>query len=103
MPMIGFMSARSPEDSANLVSAFRRGLSDEGGYVEGQNVTIEFRWARGDYTRLPAMAADLVNRSVTVIAAVGGDPSPLAAKATTSTISERVRHGRRSGQRRARR
>jgi putative ABC transport system substrate-binding protein len=68
-----------PEDSANLLGAFRRGLA-EGGFVEGQNVAIEFRWAHGQYDRLPAMAADLVSRRVSVITAVGGDPSPLAAR-----------------------
>ena len=56
MPVIGFMSARSPEDSVNLLAAFRRGLA-EGGYVEGQNLSIEFRWARGQYDLLPTMAA----------------------------------------------
>ncbi len=75
MPVIGFMSARSPEDSVHLLVVFRRGLA-EGGFVEGQNVTIEFRWARGQYDRLPEMAADLVNRRVDVLTAVGGDPSP---------------------------
>src|SRR5712664_708165 len=85
MPVIGFMSARAPEDSAYLLEAFRRGLK-EGGFVEGQNVAIEFRWADGDYSRLPAIAADLVSRRVTVITAVGGDPSPIAAKRATSTI-----------------
>jgi len=58
VPVVGFMSSRSPEDSAHLVAAFRRGLA-EGGFVEGQNVSTEFRWANGDYDRLPAMAADL--------------------------------------------
>jgi ABC-type uncharacterized transport system substrate-binding protein len=85
VPVIGFMSARSPEDSAHLLAAFRRGLA-EGGYVEGQNVSIEFRWARGQYDLLPAMAADLVSRRVSVLVAVGGDPSPRAAKRATSTI-----------------
>jgi ABC-type uncharacterized transport system substrate-binding protein len=85
VPVIGFMSARSPEDSAHLVAAFHRGL-DEGGFVEGQNVAIEFRWARGQYDRLPAMAADLVQRQVAVLVAVGGDPSSVAAKQATSTI-----------------
>jgi putative ABC transport system substrate-binding protein len=61
MPVIGFMSARSPEDSAHLLEAFRRGLK-EGGFVEGENVAIEFRWASGNYSRLPALAADLVSR-----------------------------------------
>ena len=85
MPVIGFMSAISPEVSIDLLEAFRRGLK-EGGFAEGQNVAIDFRWARGQYDRLPAMAADLVNRRVNVIVAVGGDPSPLAAKRATSTI-----------------
>src|SRR5262245_34796085 len=74
MPVIGFMSARSPEDSAHLVAAFRNGLA-EGGYVEGQNVIIEFRWARGQYDLLPAMAAELVNRRVAVLTTAGGEPS----------------------------
>ena len=85
VPVIGFMSARSPEDSVHLLPAFRRGLA-EGGFVEGQNVTIEFRWARGQYDRLPEMAADLVNRRVNVLTAVGGDPSPHVAKRATSAI-----------------
>jgi ABC-type uncharacterized transport system substrate-binding protein len=85
MPVIGFMSARSPEDSDHLVEAFRRGLR-EGGFVEGQNVAIEFRWARGQYDLLPAMAADLVSRGVSVLTTAGGDPSALAAKRATSTI-----------------
>ena len=85
MPVIGFMSARGPEDSAHLLAAFRRGLA-EGGYVEGQNVAIEFRWARGQYDLLPTMAADLVGRRVSVLVAVGGDPSPRTAKRATSTI-----------------
>ena len=84
MPVIGFMSARSPEDSVHLLEAFRRGLK-EGGFVEGQNVVIEFRWARGEYDRLPEMAADLVSRRVSVLTAVG-DGSPRAAKRATSTI-----------------
>jgi putative tryptophan/tyrosine transport system substrate-binding protein len=85
MPVIGFMSSRAPEDSLHLLEAYRRGLK-EGGFVEGRNVAIEFRWARGDYSRLPALAADLVGRRVDVITAVGGDPSPRAAKGATSTI-----------------
>src|SRR6516165_1870487 len=83
--LLGGASARSPEDSEHLVEAYRRGLK-EGGFVEGQNVAIEFRWAHGDYSRLPALAADLVSRKVSVITAVGGEPSPIAAKAATSTI-----------------
>src|SRR6516165_1521461 len=85
LPVVGFLSARSPEESVNLVDAFRRGLK-EGGFVEGENVAIESRWARGDYSRLPALATELVQQRVAVIAAVGGDPSPIAAKAATSTI-----------------
>jgi putative ABC transport system substrate-binding protein len=85
MPVIGFMSARSPDDSADLMPAFHQGLA-EGGFVQGQNVVIEFRWARGEYDRLPAMAADLVSRQVNVLVAVGGEPSALAAKRATSTI-----------------
>src|SRR6202008_3505057 len=85
MPVIGFMSARSPEDSDHLVEAFRRGLR-EGGFVEGQNVSIEFRWARGQYDLLPAMAADLVSRRVSVLVAAGGDPPPRAAQRATWTI-----------------
>jgi putative ABC transport system substrate-binding protein len=85
MPVIGFMSGRAPEDSAHLVSAFRQGLA-ETGFVEGQTVTIEFRWAHGDYDRVPALAADLVSRKVAVLVGVGGDVSALAAKKATATI-----------------
>jgi putative ABC transport system substrate-binding protein len=85
MPLVGFMSARSPGDSAHLVAAFRRGMG-EGGFVEGQNVAVEYRWANGEYDRLPALAADLVNRRVAVLVATGGDVSALAAKRATSTI-----------------
>jgi putative ABC transport system substrate-binding protein len=85
MPVIGFMSSRSPEDSAHLVEAFRGGLA-EGGFVEGQNVAIEFRWARGQYDLLPTMAVELVSRRVNVLTTAGGEPSALAAKRATSTI-----------------
>src|SRR5262244_1901341 len=78
MPVIEFMSARSPEDSEHLVEAFRRGLR-EGGFVEDHNVAIEFRWARGKYDRLPALAAELVQHRVAAIAAAGA-PSALAAQ-----------------------
>jgi len=84
-PVIGFMSSRSPEDSEGVVAAFRKGLS-EGGLVEGRNVLLEFRWARGEYNRLPSLAAELVNQSVTVLVAAGGEASALTAKAATSTI-----------------
>jgi putative ABC transport system substrate-binding protein len=85
MPVIGFMSGRSPEDSVHLLAAFRQGLG-EAGFVEGQNVVIEYRWALGHSDRLPALAADLVDRRVTVLAALGGDVSALAGKQATATI-----------------
>jgi ABC-type uncharacterized transport system substrate-binding protein len=84
-PLIGFMSGRSLDDSAHLIAAFHQGLR-EAGFVEGKNVTVEYRWALGQYDRLPALAADLVKLPVTVIAAVGGDVSAVAAKQATSTI-----------------
>jgi putative ABC transport system substrate-binding protein len=85
MPVIGFISSRSPDESASAVVAFRQGLA-EAGYVEGQNVEISFRWAEGDYDRLPMMAADLARRQVTAILATGGNPPVLAVKAATATI-----------------
>jgi putative tryptophan/tyrosine transport system substrate-binding protein len=83
--VIGFLSARSPGDSADPLAGFRRGLK-EGGFVEGQNVVIEFRWANGEYGLLPQMAAELVRRQVNVIAAVGGELSGVAAKRATNII-----------------
>src|SRR5262245_13201256 len=84
-PVVGFLSSRSAEDSARSVAAFRQALATAG-YVEGRNVTIEFRWAEGQYDRLPALAAELVGRRVDVLVAVGGNQAPRAAKAATSTI-----------------
>ena len=85
MPVVGFMSARSPSDSVHLVEAFRQGLKD-GGFVEGHNITVDYRWAHGDYSRLPALARELVDRKVAVLLGIGGDASALAARAATSTI-----------------
>src|ERR1700751_3956763 len=84
MPVIGFLHFASPGPFALYVGAFRQGLS-ETGYVEGENLGIEFRWAEGRYDRLPALVADLVNRKVDVIVAAG-PPAARAAKSATSTI-----------------
>jgi putative ABC transport system substrate-binding protein len=85
MPVIGYLGAESPAAFASRVRAFRQGLS-ETGYVEGRNVAIEFRWAECQHNKLPALAAELVDRSVNVIAAPGGAPAALAAKSATTKI-----------------
>jgi ABC-type uncharacterized transport system substrate-binding protein len=86
MPLIGFLSTLSPSNmAANVMKEFHEGLK-EVGFVEGQNVKIEYRWAEGHHDRLPGLAADLVRRQVAVIAATGGEPSPQVAKAATQTI-----------------
>ena len=85
LPVIGFLNSVSPQPFANYVAGFRAGLK-ETGYIDGQNVAIEFRWAEGHYDRLPGMAADLVRRQVAVLVSTGGAPSVVAAKAATSTI-----------------
>ena len=84
--MIGFLNTLAPNNMAtNVMDEFLQGLQ-ETGYVDGQNVRIEYRWAEGHYDRLPALAADLVRRQVAVIAATGGEPSPQVATAATRTI-----------------
>jgi putative tryptophan/tyrosine transport system substrate-binding protein len=85
IPVVGFLSGRSPADSVAELRSFHRGLA-EAGFVEGKNVAIEFRWAEGRYDRLAALASELVGQRVAVIAAVGGGASGRAAKAATATI-----------------
>src|SRR5262249_32594408 len=85
MPGVGYLHSGSCAPYAHLVAAFRQSLK-EAGYVEGESVAIEYRWADGHYDRLPALAADLVSRHVTLIVAQGGDPPVLAAKSATATI-----------------
>jgi putative tryptophan/tyrosine transport system substrate-binding protein len=99
IPVIGLISSRSHSDSAHVIAGFRSGLA-ETGYVEGQDVLVEYRWADGDYARLPTLTTELVNRPVSVIATTGGVVSARAAKAATSTIpivftagDDPVKHG----------
>jgi len=85
LPVIGFLSIASPEAWIDYVAAFKQGLA-QAGFIEGRNVAIEYRWARGDYSRLPALANELVSRRVSVLATYGGARSALAAKDATSSI-----------------
>jgi ABC-type uncharacterized transport system substrate-binding protein len=85
MPVVGFIHILSPENVPHFVPAFHQGLK-EGGFVEGQNIAVEYRWAHGQYDRMAELAADLVSRQVAVIAALGGEPSPQIVAAATRTI-----------------
>ena len=85
LPTIGFLSSRAPATEADLVAAFRQGLN-ELGYVEGQNVTLEYRWAEGQYDRLAGLAGELVRRQVSVIVTTGGAPPAQAGKSATISI-----------------
>jgi putative tryptophan/tyrosine transport system substrate-binding protein len=85
MPVVGFLSTRSSDESSSMVTAFHQGLA-ENGYVEGRNVAIEYRWAEGQYDRLTALAIELLRVPVAVIVAVGGDPAARAAKSATAMI-----------------
>jgi putative tryptophan/tyrosine transport system substrate-binding protein len=85
LPVIGLLSARASETDASLLDFFREGLK-QSGYIEGQNVVIEYRWAAGEYDRLPALAAELIEHHVKVIVTFGGPPSAIAAKSRTATI-----------------
>src|SRR5262245_27534955 len=84
LPVIGFLNGASPGPYARFLLGFHQGLK-ETGYTAGENVAVEYRWAENRYDRLPALAADLVDRHVTVIAAAGSTPAALAAKAATTT------------------
>ena len=85
LPIIGILSSRSRATDALLIAVIRQGLNDTG-FIEGRNVSIEYRWAEGNYGRLAALAADLVGRKVAVIVTIGGDVAALAAKTATSTL-----------------
>jgi putative ABC transport system substrate-binding protein len=86
VPLIGYIGPESPEPFGSRLKAFREGLS-ESGFAEGRNIAIEYRWAQGQYNRLPALAADLASRKPAVIVAAGGAPAALAAKSATSSIT----------------
>ena len=96
MPVVGFINGGAPDNSVEYVTAFRKGLN-ESGYVEGQNVTVEYHWLEGQYDRLPALVADLVHRQVAVIATPGFTVGALAAKAATAYDPDCLRCRRRSG------
>jgi hypothetical protein len=85
MPIVGYLSSRSPDDTTLLLAGFRQGLAD-GGFLEHQNVTIEYRWGLGQYDQLPTMATELTRLPLAVVVSTGGEPAALAAKAATSTI-----------------
>jgi putative ABC transport system substrate-binding protein len=85
LPVIGFLSSLAQNDQGLIIPGFHQGLNGAG-FIEGRSIAIEYRWAEGDYQRLPALAADLVNRKVAVIAAISGTPAALAAKMATTTI-----------------
>jgi putative ABC transport system substrate-binding protein len=93
MPVVGYLDLGTPDTGASLAPAFRQGLSGTG-YVDGQNVAVEYRWAEGDYDRFPPLAADLVSRKVNVIAALGGIWATLAAKKGNLDDPDCFRHGR---------
>src|ERR1700743_1838553 len=84
-PVLGYLSTRSSEDTSHLVPAFLDGLA-QGGYVDGKNVSIEYRWARGQYDKLPALASALIRLSPSILVATGGEPAALAVAAATKTI-----------------
>jgi len=85
VPLIGFLNTQSADSFSHLVAGFQQGLS-EAGFLEGQNIQIEYRWAEGRYDRLPELANDLVHRGIAVLVATGGEPAALAAKGSTQTI-----------------
>ena len=85
MPIVGYLNAGAPDYNPLYLPAFRQGLA-QSGFVEGQNVTIDIRWAENHFDRLPSLAADLIQRQVSVIAATGGPPAIVAAKNATTTV-----------------